>query len=161
MIHQLIRWCSAWSYTLFSVARKCHRLTMLFFLRAERALKLITIRLIPFEAWIVVLLGQDFREIFDAEEEEAARRRQPKAHAYLGGLREVGSLKYAFDRTSHSRTCSLATHLRSVFVATSAFAHSELLHHRIFCFVLFVDYQWITYWMPPRFRHWSSVRESE
>lgn len=40
------------------------------------------------------------------------RLRRPKAHAYLGSLREEGRLKYAFDRTSHRGKDSLARHLR-------------------------------------------------
>lgn len=54
---------------------------------------------------------QDFREFFDAEEDEECRRQQPKAHSYLGSLKEEGRLKYVFDRTSHSRRGSLAAHL--------------------------------------------------
>ncbi|CAM9186671.1 unnamed protein product, partial [Hapterophycus canaliculatus] len=56
----------------------------------------------------------DFRDFFDDEEEEAARRQQPKAYAYLGGLREAGKAKYVFDRTSHNHAekGALAAHLR-------------------------------------------------
>ncbi|CAM9134971.1 unnamed protein product [Scytosiphon promiscuus] len=56
----------------------------------------------------------DFRDFFDDEEEEAARLQKPKAYAYLGGLREAGTAKYVFDRTSHSQAekGALAAHLR-------------------------------------------------
>ncbi|CAN0183645.1 unnamed protein product [Pylaiella littoralis] len=54
----------------------------------------------------------DFREFFDNEEEEAARRQQPKAYAHLGALREEGKVKYLFDRTSHTGKGSLGDHLR-------------------------------------------------
>ena len=55
---------------------------------------------------------QDFRDFFDAEEDEAARKAQPKAYTYLGNLREEGKAKYVFDRSSHPRRGSLAAHLR-------------------------------------------------
>lgn len=57
-------------------------------------------------------IAQDFRDYFDAEEDEAARRQQPKSYAHLGALREDGKAKYVFDRTSHPRRGSLAAHLR-------------------------------------------------
>lgn len=56
--------------------------------------------------------AQHFRDFFDAEEEEMGRLQQPKSHAYLGGLREEGQLKYVFDRTSHSKKGDLLAHLR-------------------------------------------------
>lgn len=56
--------------------------------------------------------SQDFRDYFDAEEDEAARRQQPKSYAHLGALREDSKAKYVFDRTSHTRKGSLAAHLR-------------------------------------------------
>ena len=59
-----------------------------------------------------VISPQDFRDFFDAEEEEAARKAHPKAYTYLGNLREEGKAKYVFDRTSHPRGGSLAAHLR-------------------------------------------------
>lgn len=59
----------------------------------------------------VLFSGQDFRDFFDAEEEESSRQQQPKAHAYMGSLREEGALKYAFDRTSPPGKRSLAAHL--------------------------------------------------
>lgn len=55
---------------------------------------------------------QDFRDYFDAEEEEAARQQQPKSYAHLGALREDSKANYLFDRTSHTRKGSLAAHLR-------------------------------------------------
>lgn len=55
---------------------------------------------------------KDFCDFFDAEEEEASRRQQPKAHSYLGSLREGGEAKYTFDRTSHTRRKALIAHLR-------------------------------------------------
>lgn len=59
-----------------------------------------------------VSIPQDFRDYFDAEEEEANRRQQPKSYAHLGALREDSKAKYVFDRTSHTHKGSLAAHLR-------------------------------------------------
>ncbi|CAM9793221.1 unnamed protein product [Ascophyllum nodosum] len=58
---------------------------------------------------------KDERFLFDGGEEMESMQQQPKAYAYLGGLREEGKLKYVFDRTSHARRESLASHLSGDF----------------------------------------------